>query len=97
MARLRRAHARPGVVRSLQAPALEAPAQLAYGPSMICTLIHLYAQVAPEGLCRSEREATLVGLFAHADKALADPAESNPAVSPIAFIRRLMVGKGLPN
>ena len=89
---LTRALASFGIPKRLRSKHLRSPRM-----AQICTLIHLYAQVAPEGLCRSEREAALADLFAYADEALADLPESNPAVSSLAFIRRLTDGEGLLN
>ncbi|MBM6942620.1 Abi family protein [Collinsella intestinalis] len=79
-----------GISKRLRSKHLRSPRM-----AQICTLIHLYAQVAPKGKTRSKREAALAALFLNLDGLCGILPEQNPAVASLEFIRRLTVGEGL--
>lgn len=81
-----------GVSRKLRAKKMQSPRM-----AQIATLLYQYEQTVPAGRTLEARRENISALFGHFDETSSILPESNPAVSSIAFIRRLTEGFGLLN
>lgn len=61
----------------------------------ICSLLHLFSQIVPEGEVRSDREATLTALLATLGACKLSP--ENPGMAALLFLERLTSSFGLLN